>query len=73
MLKARWKQIGRGRFIGPKEEKVLMHDLLDALVLNYQQNGRRYTMPSETVVYPGHGPATKIGYERRTNPFVPGE
>jgi integrase len=41
LLKARWKQIGRGRFIGPKEEKVLVNDLIDALVLNYKQNGRR--------------------------------
>lgn len=41
LLKARWKQIGRGRFIGPKEEKVLVNDLLDILVLNYEQNGRR--------------------------------
>jgi glyoxylase-like metal-dependent hydrolase (beta-lactamase superfamily II) len=32
-----------------------------------------YTMPEETVIYPGHGPVTKIGYERRMNPFVPGE
>jgi glyoxylase-like metal-dependent hydrolase (beta-lactamase superfamily II) len=32
-----------------------------------------YTMPDETVVYPGHGPVTKIGYEKRTNPFVPAE
>jgi hydroxyacylglutathione hydrolase len=32
-----------------------------------------YTMPDETVIYPGHGPVTKIGYERQTNPFVPGE
>ncbi len=41
LLKARWKQIGRGKFIGPREEKVLVNDLLDALVLDYQQNGRR--------------------------------
>jgi integrase len=41
LLKTRWKQIGRGKFIGAKEEKVLVNDLLDALVLNYGQNGRR--------------------------------
>jgi len=41
LLKARWKQIGRGKFIGPKEEKVLVNDLLDALVRDYEQNGRR--------------------------------
>ena len=43
LLKARWKQIGRGKFIGPKEEKVLVNDLLDALETNYEQNGRRST------------------------------
>ena len=29
-----------------------------------------YSLPDETVVYPGHGPTTKIGFEKRTNPFV---
>ena len=28
------------------------------------------TYPPETVVYPGHGPATTVGHERRTNPFL---
>ncbi|MBM3139592.1 MAG: MBL fold metallo-hydrolase [Chloroflexi bacterium] len=28
------------------------------------------TLPDETVVYPGHGPATTIGDERRMNPFL---
>jgi hydroxyacylglutathione hydrolase len=31
-----------------------------------------YTLPSDTVVYPGHGPVTTVGHERRTNPFVKG-
>jgi len=30
------------------------------------------TLPDETVVYPGHGPTTTIGQERRTNPFLSG-
>jgi hydroxyacylglutathione hydrolase len=29
-----------------------------------------FDLPDETVVYPGHGPRTTIGRERRTNPFV---
>lgn len=30
------------------------------------------TLPDETHIHPGHGPATTIGEERRTNPFVTG-
>lgn len=31
------------------------------------------SLPDETIVYPGHGPETSIGVERRTNPFLTGE
>lgn len=27
-------------------------------------------LPDDTAVYPGHGPATTVGAERRTNPFL---
>jgi glyoxylase-like metal-dependent hydrolase (beta-lactamase superfamily II) len=41
---------------------------------NYEQllaniRSQLYTLPPETIVYPGHGLQTNIGYEQRTNPF----
>lgn len=33
---------------------------------------RIYTLPEGTVVYPGHGSTTTIGFEKATNPFVRG-
>ncbi|MFZ4862754.1 MBL fold metallo-hydrolase [Sphingobacterium sp. Mn56C] len=38
------------------------------LIKNIKNN--IYTLPDQTVVYPGHGPSTTVGYEKNTNPFV---
>lgn len=51
--------IGRTDLPGGNHEQLLM---------NIRE--RVYTLPDETVVYPGHGPETTVGYEKRTNPFV---
>src|SRR5262249_22830222 len=31
---------------------------------------KMFALPADTVVYPGHGPVTTVGHEKRTNPVV---
>ena len=51
--------IGRTDLPGGSLERLLQSIHQELLVL-----------PDDTVVYSGHGPATTIGVERRTNPFL---
>lgn len=39
-------------------------DLLDSVIRHV------FTLPDEAVIYPGHGPATTVGRERSSNPFL---
>jgi hydroxyacylglutathione hydrolase len=39
----------------------------DVLINSIQQ--KFFSLPDDTTVYPGHGPETTIGYEKKTNPF----
>lgn len=39
-------------------------------VLEAGIHAKLWPLPDDTVVYPGHGPVTTIGFEKRTNPFV---
>jgi glyoxylase-like metal-dependent hydrolase (beta-lactamase superfamily II) len=41
-------------------------------VLEESIRTRLYTLDDQTVVYPGHGPSTTIGFEKVHNPYVPG-
>ena len=40
----------------------------DSLISNIKN--KLFTLPEDTVVYPGHGPSTTIGYEMKNNPFI---
>ena len=40
----------------------------ETLIENIQK--KLLTLPDETVVYPGHGPATTIGHEKQFNPYL---
>lgn len=40
------------------------------VLVNSIRNGL-YELDDKTIVYPGHGQPTKIGYEKLNNPFVP--
>lgn len=40
------------------------HELIDGI------HAKLMVLPDEVKVYPGHGPATTIGYERAHNPFL---
>lgn len=51
--------VGRTDFPGSKPE-VLARSIRERL----------YTLPDAARIYPGHGPASTIGREKRTNPFV---
>jgi glyoxylase-like metal-dependent hydrolase (beta-lactamase superfamily II) len=51
--------IGRTDFPGGSHE-LLLRGIREKL----------FVLPGDTVVYPGHGPVTKVGYEKRTNPYL---
>jgi glyoxylase-like metal-dependent hydrolase (beta-lactamase superfamily II) len=44
----------------------------DLATLERSIREKLYTLPDSVTVYPGHGPRTTIGRERKTNPYVPG-
>jgi glyoxylase-like metal-dependent hydrolase (beta-lactamase superfamily II) len=42
----------------------------DAGALVASIRDKLFTLPDDTIVLPGHGPATTVGREKRSNPFV---
>jgi glyoxylase-like metal-dependent hydrolase (beta-lactamase superfamily II) len=51
--------IGRTDFPGGD-----LHQLLSGI------RAKLWPLPDDSVVYPGHGPATTVAHEKRTNPFL---
>jgi len=51
--------VGRTDFPGSSEE-MLIASIREKIL----------TLPEETVIYPGHGPETTVGEEKRNNPFL---
>jgi glyoxylase-like metal-dependent hydrolase (beta-lactamase superfamily II) len=39
-------------------------------VLRAAIHAKLFTLPDDTIVYPGHGPETTVGREKQANPFV---
>ncbi|MBS1501036.1 MAG: MBL fold metallo-hydrolase, partial [Bacteroidetes bacterium] len=39
----------------------------DQLIQNIEE--KLFTLPDDCVIYPGHGPETTIGFEKKNNPF----
>jgi len=53
--------IGRDDFPGG-DQRLLLRSIREQL----------FSLPDETKVYPGHGPATTVGHEKQSNPFFYG-
>jgi len=54
-----YHSVGRTDFSGADGE-LLIKSIKDRLL----------ELPDDTVIYPGHGPSSTIGDERRSNPFL---
>lgn len=57
-------------FAGSVGRTDLWQGSMDILIASIRN--KILPLPDDTVIYPGHGPATTVGHERRTNPFLVG-
>jgi len=62
--------VGDTLFAGSIGRTDLPGGSVEALLASIRE--KLLTLPDDTVIYPGHGPPTTIGHERRYNPFLTG-
>ena len=60
--------VGDALFAGSVGRTDLPGGSMDVLARSIRQ--QIYSLPEETVVYPGHGSATTVGEEKQHNPYV---
>lgn len=65
---APWLFAGDTLFAGSIGRTDLWGGSFDAIMESLRE--KLLALPDETIVYPGHGPATTIGDERASNPFL---
>jgi glyoxylase-like metal-dependent hydrolase (beta-lactamase superfamily II) len=65
---APWVFAGDTLFAGSIGRTDLWGGSMPAILNSIQE--KLLALPDETIVFPGHGPATTIGEERETNPFL---
>jgi len=68
---AQWAFVGDAIFAGGVGRPDIPGGDWETLKRSIQQ--QIYTLPDDTVLYPGHGPTTSVGREKATNPYVPFE
>lgn len=62
--------VGDAVFAGGVGRTDFHHSNGDRLIKNIKEN--ILTLPDDTTLIPGHGPATTVGQERATNPYLQG-
>jgi hydroxyacylglutathione hydrolase len=63
-----WVFVGDVIFAGSVGRTDFPDGDFEALARGIREN--LFTLPDDTQLFPGHGPATTVGEERRTNPYV---
>lgn len=66
--KGGWVVSGDALFSGSIGRTDLPGGNFDQLIASIKS--ALFTLPDNTIAYPGHGPSTTIGYEKQTNPFL---